>query len=105
MRRRTASLNAGMPWEEFRSADCQRELRRRLPAQLDLRRRLMYHLSASAMLRRWKQKLTGHHAGLLREQLSRLEDDIRDIDFSRDVLEPLDKWEERAPSLPRNSGR
>lgn len=92
-RKEPPDFNAVIPYEEFCSARCQRQLRRRLPAQLGLRRRLMFHLLASATLRQWKRRLTGVQVELLREQLARLEDDLRDIDFRRDVLEPLDKWE------------
>jgi len=93
LRKESPDLNAIIPYEQFCSARYQRQLRRRLPAQLGPRRRLMFHLSASTTLRQLKRQLTGQPAGLLREQLARLEDDLRDIDFSRDVLDPLAKWE------------
>ncbi|MDD9858401.1 MAG: hypothetical protein OXU96_10205 [Gammaproteobacteria bacterium] len=96
LRKEPPDLNATVPYEQFCSARYQRQLRRRLPAQLGPRSRLMFHLSASATLRRLKRRLTGEPAGLLREQLARLEDDLRDIDFSRDVLDPLRRWEGEA---------
>jgi len=89
LRKESPDLNAIIPYEQFCSARYQRQLRRRRPEQLGPRRRLMFHLSTSATLRQWKRQLTGQPAGLLREQLARLEDDLRDIDFSRDVLGPL----------------
>lgn len=103
LRGASPDLNAIIPYQEFCSSH--RQLRRRLPAQLGWRARSRFHLSANSTLRNLIQRLTGHPASLLREQLSRLEDDLRDIDFDRDVLEPLSKWEGKISAVTVDCGR
>jgi len=97
-------LNAIISYDEFRDANYQQQLRARGPAQLNWRGRMRYRLAANAALRKLKHRLTGRPASLLYEQLARLESDLADIDFNRDVLEPLARWEGDA-TPPRHAGK
>ena len=70
------------PFADLYSPQCQKKLR----AQLNPYERMHCALYASEKMRRWKYQLTGTPPKLHQLRLARLADDLRDIDFARDVL-------------------
>ena len=69
---------------------CSRRHHKRLVRQLLFRNRLRYALYRHEMVRKLKYKLQGRHPNLKTMRLIRLADDLRGIDFKRDVLDKLD---------------
>ena len=69
---------------------CSKSYHTRLARQLPLRNRLRYMLYRHEMVRKLKYKLHRQHPNLKTMRLIRLAEDLKGIDFQRDVLDKLD---------------
>ena len=70
------------PFTDLYSPQCQKKLR----AQLNPYERMYCMLYKSEQMRRWKYQLTGKPPKLRQVRLARLVDDLRGVDFARDVV-------------------
>ncbi|MGI9311616.1 MAG: hypothetical protein ACR2P7_08840 [bacterium] len=75
-----------IPFEEFLSPRYQRRFRR---AQLNPYARLLCALYRSEAMQKLKHNLTGTKPRLRHIRLARLAEDLREVDFERDVVDRL----------------